>query len=245
MDAPTIAIAALILFGAYLIRGMSGFGSGLVSIPLLAHLLPLQFVVPWILVLDLSASLALGGSARDRAAIRWGEIGWLLPGSLVGVLLGIFLLVRLPKEPLLIGLGLFVVGFGVRSLLHLQGTRTIPRGWALPAGLLGGTVGAMFGTGGPPYVIYLSHRIRDTRAIRATFSGLFLLDGGLRLVVFGIAGLLLHEDLLVACIAGVPIVALGLMAGHRIHLGLSQQQMLRLIGVLLIASGGSLIARAW
>jgi hypothetical protein len=47
-----------------------------------------------------------------------------------------------------------------------------------------------------------------------------------------------------ACLAGIPVMGLGLMAGHRIHTGLTQPQMLRIIGVLLLASGGSLMVPA-
>jgi hypothetical protein len=243
IDILTILLAGLILFIAYFIRGISGFGSGLLAIPLLAHLLPLQFVVPWILLLDFTASLALGGRSQDRKAINWPEIGWLLPTTLLGILMGAALLVNLPKSPLLLGLGLFVGVFGVRSLLYLHGESSVSRWWSLPTGLLGGIVGAMFGTGGPPYVIYLSRRIHNKRQLRATFSGLFILDGGLRVIIFGFSGLLNQESMLQASIAGLPILIFGLYVGHRVHLGLSNTSMTRIIGVLLIASGSSLLLK--
>jgi uncharacterized membrane protein YfcA len=241
IDILTILLAGLILFVAYFIRGISGFGSGLVAIPLLAHLLPLQFVVPWILLLDFTASLVLGGRSQDRQAINWPEIGWLLPTTLVGILIGAALLVNLPKSPLLIGLGLFVGAFGIRSLLFLQGEAAISHWWSLPTGMLGGIVGAMFGTGGPPYVIYLTRRINNKRELRATFSGLFFIDGGMRVIIFGASGLLNQQSMLFACIAGLPILVLGLYAGHRVHLGLSNANMTRIIGLLLMVSGASLL----
>ena len=243
IDIPSLLLAGLILFVAYFIRGISGFGSGLVAIPLLAHLLPLQFVVPWILLLDFSASVVLGGRSQDRQAICWREIGWLLPTTLLGVLIGVTLLINLPKAPLLIGLGLFVSAFGVRSLLFLHGVNPVSRWWSLPTGAAGGIVGAMFGTGGPPYVIYLSRRIHNKRQLRATFSGLFIIDGGLRVITFAFSGLLNQQALFLACLAGLPILVLGLYLGHRIHLGLSNQNMIWIIGLLLIASGCSLFIK--
>ena len=233
------------LFTAYFIRGISGFGSGLIAIPLLVQLLPLQFVVPWILVLDFSASLILSGRNQDRRAIRWDEIGWLLPTTVIGILLGVFLLVNLPRPPLLIGLSLFVMAFGIRSLLNLHGDKIISRWWSVPAGIVGGTVGAMFGTGGPPYVIYLTHRIHDKRSLRATFSGLFMIDGGLRIIAFLVTGLLLLESMLWASLAGLPLMVFALYVGHRVHLGITQSQMTRLIGILLLGSGISLLVRAF
>lgn len=245
IDILTIVLASLILFIAYFIRGISGFGSGLVAIPLLAHLLPLQFVVPWILLLDFTASLVLSGRSQDRKAVCWKEIGWLLPTTVMGIFMGAALLVSLPKPPLLLGLGIFVSAFGLRSLLSLHNNTAVSHWWSLPTGMLGGLVGAMFGTGGPPYVIYLTHRIQNKRQLRATFSGLFMLDGGLRVIIFAFSGLLNQDTMFLACLAGLPILVLGLYAGHRIHLGLSNLRMTRLIGILLVLSGISLAFKAF
>lgn len=234
-------LAAILLF-AYFIRGITGFGSGLIAVPLLAHFLPLQFVVPFILVTDFAASVTLAGAGRKH--IAWGELKPLLPASAVGVLAGVFLLIRLPRESLLLGLGAFVMIFGLRNLLNLHGEKPISRWWAVPAGLTGGTVGALFGTGGPPYVIYLSHRLKDKGLLRGTFSGLFILDGGFRILAFLATGLLLQQGMLAALLVGLPLMAAGLYLGHRVHLGISNPQMLRLIGILLLLSGASLVWRA-
>ncbi len=238
-----MAASAAIILLAYFIRGISGLGSGLIAVPLLAHFLPLQFVVPFVLILDFSASIVMSGKTRKHA--RWDEITPLLPFSIAGIVLGVMLLVNLPKEPLLIVLGIFVMVFGLRNALNIHGEKLISRWWAIPAGLTGGTVGALFGTGGPPYVIYFSHRLHDKAEMRATFSGLFLLDGGLRIVTFLIAGLLLQPDMLLALAGAMPLMVLGLYFGNKVHAGLTNQQMMRLIGVLLVGSGTSLIWKAW
>lgn len=238
----TYVIAGLIVLAAYFIRGISGFGSGLLAVPLLAHWLPLTFVVPMILVTDFAASVALGAHTRKQA--RWDELRPLLPFGILGVVGGTFLLLNLPRTPLLVTLGLFVLAFGIRSALNVQGTRRASRWWAAPAGLLGGTVSALFGTGGPPYVIYLNHRLRDKGELRATFSLLFLIEGGSRIVTFLLAGLLLDMQVLFAILAALPLVALGLWLGNHVHLGLTAERMQRVIGFLLIVSGVSLLVRA-
>lgn len=194
-------------------------------------------------MLDFTASIALGGKTRQH--IDWNELKPLLPFGAAGVMLGVALLIRMPREPLLVGLGIFVLIFGVRNLLNIHGEKPISRLWAIPAGLTGGTVGALFGTGGPPYIIYLSHRLKDKAELRATFSGLFIFDGGLRLVFFLATGLLLQNGMFTALLAALPVMALGLYLGHRAHLGISSRQMLKLIGVLLIGSGASLLWKAW
>ena len=245
MDAqlPTLLLAGLILLAAYFIRGLSGFGSGLIAVPLLAHFLPLTFVVPLILVTDFTASILLGLHVRKHA--RWDEIRPLIPFGFIGVVAGTFLLVNMPRTPLLVTLGVLILVFGLRSILNLHGSQIISRLWAAPAGLIGGTVSGLFGTGGPPYVIYLNHRIHKPSELRATFTGLFFLEGLWRIATFIIAGLFHDVALITATVAALPLIALGLWAGNHVHVGLTPAQMQRLIGALLLVSGTSLLWRAW
>lgn len=242
MSLEQIAATAAILLTAYFIRGITGFGSGLISVPLLALFLPLKFVVPLILLLDFTASIVIGGFNFKR--VKWDEVGVLIPFGIVGVILGTSLLVNLPPEPMLIALAAFVFVFAMRSLLNLHGDKLISRGWAIPASLTGGTVGALFGTGGPPYVIYLSHRIRDKSELRATFSALFFTEGLTRIGSFLVAGLLMTASVWVAFFAALPLVLGALYLGGRVHVGITPAQMARLVGVLLLVSSVSLLFKA-
>jgi uncharacterized membrane protein YfcA len=54
---------------------------------------------------------------------------------------------------------------------------------------------------------------------------------------------LLHLSILVGGLVLAPFVWLGLKLGARIHVGLSQQQMRRVVGVLVLLTGLSLLAR--
>lgn len=237
-----IAATAAILLLAYVTRGITGFGSGLISVPLLALYLPLQFVVPMVLLLDFTASILIGGLHFKR--VQWGEIRILIPFGVIGVVLGTSLLVQLPAEPMLFALAAFVFVFALRSLFNVHGDKPAARVWAVPAALTGGTVGALFGTGGPPYVIYLAHRIREKGELRATFSALFFFEGITRIVTFLIAGLLVSAKVWIAYAAALPLVVGALYLGGRIHVGLDQAQMTRLVGVLLLVSSVSLALKA-
>ncbi|NTV95420.1 MAG: sulfite exporter TauE/SafE family protein [Thiobacillus sp.] len=243
MSPADYAYVGAVLLGAYFIRGISGFGSGLVAVPLLALKLPLTFVVPLILLTDFTASLVLGG--LNFKLVAWPEIRRLLPAGLIGVAAGTLLLVSLPKTPMLIGLGSFVILFALRNLIFAgREPRPISTWWAWPAGLTGGTVGALFGTGGPPYVIYLSHRLFDKGQLRATFSGLFILDGLSRIVSFTISGLLLDLNLLWAYLGAMPVALVALWLGSHVHSRLSNAQMMQLISLILLGSGVSLYFKA-
>lgn len=91
-------------------------------------------------------------------------------------------------------------------------------------------MGALFGTGGLPYVIYLSHRIHNKSELRATFSALYFTEGITRIVSFLVAGLLMSREVWVAYFSALPIVLGVLYLGGRVHVGLSVAHMARLVG---------------
>ena len=52
MTLETAAYSAAVLFLAYLVRGIAGFGSGLIAVPLLTLFSPVTAVVPVVVSLD-------------------------------------------------------------------------------------------------------------------------------------------------------------------------------------------------
>lgn len=237
-----MVLVVCIVLSAYFIRGITGFGSGLISVPLLALSHPLQFAVPLVLALDFTASVALGG--LNRKMTDWGEIKILLPAGLIGGAIGVLALLTLPTTPVLVALGLFTMFFGFRNVFGLQPTTKLSRAWAVPAGFAGGATGALFGVGSPPYIMYLSRRLLDKGAVRATFSWLIAIDGAFRLVWFLLAGLLLDPKLMVAYVLCLVPMAAGLYSGNKVHLDMTSEGMLKAVGTLLMISGAMLLLKA-
>ncbi len=237
-----ILIAApVIVFAAYTIFGISGFGSALISIPLLAHFLPLKTVVPMMVLLDFSAALSTG--LRFRGDVDRSEVRRVIPAMLLGGAIGVLLLAKVPGEALITLLGLFVAGYGLHRLLARKSPRRFPDIAAHPTGFVGGVLGAMFGVGGPVYVMYFASRIHDTARLRATLSIVFSISTGFRITLFVISGLLLDWRLLAAAVALFPLMWVGIRFGQRLHVRLSQVQLARFVSVLLVMSGASLVAR--
>ena len=237
IDISTAGFAAAILFVAYTVRGIAGFGSGLISVPLLALWFPLQTVVPIIVLLDYVGSASQG--LRNRRLISWREQLVLIPFTFIGVGIGLSLLKSLASATLAEALGVFIIAYAGYQLLPLPDLRG-SRLFAVPGGILGGMVGTVFGTGGPFYIIYLGLRGLDKSVLRATFAVNFLIDGGIRLAGYTSFGFFDRTKLIyIAC--ALPIVALGLFLGGRVHANLKPQIFARLISALLLASGIALL----
>ena len=99
----------------------------------------------------------------------------------------------------------------------------------------------VFGAGGPIYATYLSGRLQDKTEIRSTMSALISISAFTRAILYAIAGLLLHMAILVGGLALAPFVFIGLQIGHRIHVGLTQEQMRRVVGAIVVVTGTLLL----
>ena len=233
-----LLLAALIIFGAYLMRGIAGFGSGLIAIPLLALMLPLTIVVPMVGLLDYLASTSHG--MKHRQSIQWRDIVPLLPFTFAGVLTALYLFKTLDGELLRSALGGFIVLYAFYSLLSSGPGFVGSRLWAAPAGAFGGLIGTLFGTGGPFYVIYLRLRQLDKTAFRATAATIFLIDGSSRIVGYFFSGFY-QLDTMILLAASLPVMVVGMYVGGHIHTNISQRTFQQAIGVLLIGSGMALL----
>ena len=238
----TWLLTALIVTGAYVVYGLSGFGAAIFGVPLLVHLFPLRFAVPMMLVFDLCAGLLLG--LRNRPLVDWRELRRLAPFVAVGMVLGVTALVQVPERWLLLLLGSFVTSYAAWSLFTRQVPAAISTRWAAPAGTVGGAFTALYGTGGPIYTLYLARRLSDTAALRASIGVMIFFTAWARLALFASTGLLFQPSLLVVALCMLPCVALGYAIGSRLHRALPPRQTTRVLWTLLLAGGCNLVWRA-
>jgi uncharacterized membrane protein YfcA len=236
-----LVFAPIIVLLAYLIFGISGFGSTLIAVPLLAHILPLKFVIPVVVVLDCVSAISMG--FKLRAHVWKQEFLPMLPFLMVGLLIGAFVLLNLPTQWLFVGLGVFVVIFGSYYLIDRKTMVHLPRWAVAPLGLIAGTTSSAFGVGGPLYVFYFTSRGATPEQVRATVPAVFSFTTVARIAIFASVGLY-NMDIMITAAMLLPAMALGLWCGHRLHGRLSRDQAIRIIGGLLVLSGISLLIRA-
>ncbi|HUL97810.1 MAG TPA: sulfite exporter TauE/SafE family protein [Usitatibacter sp.] len=237
-----LVLAPLVITTAYTVFGLSGFGSTVISVPILAHFLPISYLVPLMALLDLVSASTM--HVHGRRHVARAEMKRIIPFMFVGFVVGATVLVGVPDKYLRIALGIFAVAVGVYSIVNPSVVKSISAWWSVPAGIVGGAVATVFGAGGPVYATYLSGRLKDKTEIRSTMSSLISVSAFTRAVVYAITGLLIHAAVFAGLVVLVPFVWVGLRIGHRIHVGLTQAQMRRAIGGLLLLTGGSLLVRS-
>jgi uncharacterized membrane protein YfcA len=243
IDLPLITLlsAAAIVTVAYTVYGLTGFGAAIIAIPLLAHFFPLRFAVPMMLVFDLFAGFLLG--LKNRKHLDRQELLRLLPFLLLGMAVGVTVLVHASERWLLLVLGVFVLGYASWSLLSKAVPVPVSPRWAVPAGMIGGAFTALYGTGGPVYMIYLARRLPDKTVMRATIGVLIFGTALVRLVLFTGSGFYRQQGLLSLAFALLPCALLGYVAGSHLHAHMPAKRAVQAVWLLLIAGSSSLIWR--
>lgn len=238
-----IAFSAPVLLIAYSVFGMTGFGATIIAVPILIHVMPLQFAVPMAVLFDMACTAAVGGSNRHLVSLP--ELKRLFPWMLIGIAVGTILLDKLGTRWPLIALGVFVLAVCARGLLAAQAMSrpSLHPLWALPFGLVGGVFSALFGTGGPIYTIYLTRQLTDVDRFRATIAVVILISGITRVVTFGSAGFYSQDSLLLIAAALLPIALLGAFVGSKFRTRVSQALQKKCILLLLAAAGASALLR--
>jgi uncharacterized membrane protein YfcA len=242
IDIASIAVSGVIVALAYLVYGMTGFGSSIIAIPMLTQLIPLKTATPVMLILDLMAGLLVG--IRNLKDVQIGELRKIGPWLCIGLVLGVTMLVSAPEKPLELILGVCLLVYSTWRIMSSGEFRALGAGWALPLGVSGGCLTAVFGTGGPVYTIYLAGRLRDADQRRATVSMLITATAVARLFLFSASGL--YKNPVVLPLAGwlLPCGALGLAAGALLRTRVPVARVSTLLWAVLILAGANLIVRS-
>src|SRR5262245_18332216 len=115
MEIRTVVYAALVLFVAYLVRGIAGFGSGLIAVPMLTLVAPVPLVLALVVALDYIGSVSQGMKNRDYVA--WREQLLIGHFMLVGISAVLMMLYSIPTAVLSKVLGGFVIVYAIYQLL--------------------------------------------------------------------------------------------------------------------------------
>jgi len=236
---------AAVIIVAFAVRGGAGFGGGAVAVPLLALVFPVQLTVPVVTVLNMLSSI--GHGVADWRKIAWKQIIRVVPGSLIGVLLGLYLLSLIDPQPLGRALGAFVVLYAIYVLLLADRTPVIPPRWMLATAAItsmaAGIIGSLFGgAAGPLYVIYLNAAKLGKDAFRVTITTIMLFQGLTRIAGYAALGLYDAQVLKLLALA-LPVMLLGSWLGARVVRRLNQALFNRVVAMVLLASGAALLLK--
>lgn len=240
---PQLLLACLVLLAAEAVYVTLGFGAGLIAVGGLALLLPeVQDVVVLLLLVNLPAELWVVWTSRKD--IAWRGVLVLFAGVGVGIPAGTWLLRWGEPAVLLTTLGIFLVAVGAAFLIFPAKRRRIVPGWvAPPVGLLSGLLTGLFGTGGPPLVLYYQLSGADKKTFRGHLMAIFLMMTLVRVPSYAAFGLITPTRMWSALLV-LPAVLAGALIGNRIHLELDEATFRRMVSGALVVIGLMLLIPA-
>lgn len=231
------AVAAVTCLAAF-VQGITGFGSALVAMPLLALPLGVRFAAPLVALLSLATNVALLLPARRR--LPWRQVRPLLLGSLAGIPFGIVFLARADARVARLALGAALIGFG----LLLQRWRRLSvgagSGPALATGMVAGLLGGAFNFSGPPVILYAASRPWTKEETHATLQLYFLASNVVIVTGQALSGLT-TGPVVFAAAAALPALAAGAVAGWALHRRVGEDRFRRLVQLALVGAGVTLL----
>lgn len=228
------------------IKGVLGIGTPLLTVPMMALVLPVHHAVIIMAIPVVVANLwQVYDAEKPVQTVKrfWPALAALLAGTWIGVKI----LTGIDEKTLLIVVGILVICFTV-----IQGSSRriqIPSHLERPAGAVfcgsAGIIGGLSSMFGPMLILYLvSLATLDKNRFVNTISFLYIGAVVPWVVILAITGALNARLAMLSALSVVPLVV-GLAAGRMIRKRVEETIFHRLILGVLILSGISMIWRAW
>jgi len=243
---PEPAALAFVLAGALVAgftTGFAGFGTGLVASGLWFHALPAALVPPLVALAAVTAQLV--GLATLRPVFEWRRARPYLLGGALGVPLGVAALRLASPDLLRLSVGVFLAGYAGFQLLGLA--RRSIGAWGGRAadgtvGFAGGILGGFSGLSGALPLVWLQMRGGPSAEQRAVYQPFNLIVLALATLGMAISGAIDARVLTIAALS-LPVTLAGAWLGARIYTGVSEAAFRRVVLMLLLGSGATLIAQ--
>ncbi|WP_457570735.1 sulfite exporter TauE/SafE family protein [Desulfovulcanus sp.] len=231
---------ALITFFAGFTQGLSGFGSILISLPLLALFLDIKTVIPLVSLFALVINTII--IYKMHKHLRWKDLCPLLLATILGIPTGVYILKIVPPHILQLTLGFILILFASYTLfIKLPQKQLSPR-WAWLAGFTAGCLGGSLGANGPPIIIYTAIQPWTKNKIKSTLAGYFFVAGIGISSTHALTGLI-TPLVLKLFFLGLIFLILGVVTGMFCYKRLSDQKYRQFISILLLTLGIVMLTR--
>lgn len=241
MDSQLLVLATSAFFISAFLKGLTGLGFSTICLGLLAIFMDLTVAIPLVFLPSLLSNLLVMFQAGHF--IESIKRFWLLYLSAIpGLLLGAWLLGNysntIPK--FVLGLTMIIYGFwGLRSqLLRLNDSQEAKL--CIPVGLTSGFINGMTGSQIMPIMPYLLSLKMDRKQFIQTINCAFTFNTLIMMLLLGNMGFMNASVLSISAVGVIPVM-LGIYLGGRIQRKVSDDFFRKMVLVLLIGIGLSLV----
>jgi len=220
----------VIAFCAGFIQGLSGFGSVLLSLPLLALFLDIKTAIPVVALFGVALTIFLLIQLRQHW--DWKKIYPLCLGSIPGIPVGVWFLNRTEGQLIQWTVGTVLVAYAIYSLLLNPAVKNMGRVWAYSFGFVAGCLGGAISASGPPVIVYTSLQPWTKDQIKVTLQGFFVISG-IVVVIFQAMGGLVTGMVLWYFLTGLPLLLIGTWVGSLLYGRIGEEAFRKIMLVLM------------
>lgn len=239
MDRLQLALFLAAVFFGGLTSGLSGFAMGLVVSGIWLHIIsPEQNALLIVL-----CGLVTQGSGiwRVRNAIKWRTVAPFIIGGALGVPTGTALVTTVDQSTLRLTMGFLLVIFSLYSLIRpaLKPVQAgVPADFAV--GIANGLIGGLTGLGGIAVTVWCQLRGGPKDAQRGIFQPVMFATFVMSAISFAVARAFTVETFKLYALA-LPVLIAGIWAGLRLYGKLDDAAFRKIILLLLLVAGLTLI----
>lgn len=224
---------------AYFVKGLCGFANTLVFTSILSFTNNNINITPVDLLLGYPANIIL--VIKERKSLKWNICIPLAVLVILGSIPGALFLKNIDSGIVKSIFGIVIIFTGLEMLFREFQTKKIKQSKILMGiiGILSGLLCGMYGIGAL-LGAYISRAVDDSSSFKANISFVFLVDNTFRFILYSIWGILTLDVLKQTAIL-IPFVILGLILGIFSTRFMNDKIAKRLVIVLLIISGITLL----
>lgn len=232
-----IILTIAIIFLAFFVQSLAGFGAGLVSIPLLSLYMPIQQAVTLVMIFQFLMGVMIVRTYKDT---DWKVLRAMTLPLVAGLLFG-FVLLSYVSDRVMAGILIALIGvYLVKARFQIDALGYfLSKGGAAVPGFLGGLQQTLLGTGGPPLLIYFREHCAHSRQMRATVMTVLFFLNVPRLA--GSLGMgLINVPLMQTTFWALPFFGVALWLGQVFHDKIPEKKFYIGVDILLLAAALSL-----
>lgn len=223
---------------AYFIKGLCGFANTLVFSTILSFSTNNVNISPVELVLGLPGNIMI--SYKERKSVDWKVCLPLAGLVLLGDIPGILMLKNTDTQVIKGIFGFVIIAIGLEMLFReYMGSAKKSQILLIVIGVLSGILCGLYGIGAL-LAAYMGRVTDNSSAFKGNLCIVFLIDNLFRLVMYSVTGIITVDTLKQSVIL-IPFMGLGLYLGMKGSSFLDEKKIKKLVIIMLILSGISLI----
>ncbi len=200
---------------ASLVKGITGFGFALFSLPILLFWYPIKELIPILIICNLFASIIIVLQKKERPLVN-NKFKILIGIGGLFTIFGTIALEILPERELLIGTTIFIILLSVLSFVKVKAHIRLRNSIYIIAGIVCGFLTGAISVSGPPLALFLNAAKVDNQEFREIFSWFSIVTTIVALIGYYSQDML-NMNILNTSIQFFPILYIGSFIGKRLN----------------------------